>query len=207
MSFWDRLDAACEQRSVLRHPFYRRWSEGSLRTEELAHYSGQYRHAVIALAQAAASAACSPEAGADADALAGHAAEEADHLALWDQFVAEVGGDTRAPASPETAECAAMWAGDGSRPLLPTLAAMYAIESAQPAISQTKLDGLAAYYGIGSAAYFELHRELDAEHAAAARALIERRMTDADQDGLITTASAALEANWRLLDGVEAALA
>lgn len=205
MEFWDRLDSTCEQLSVLRHPFYRRWSEGKLGREELAYYSGQYRHAVIALADAAASAAMAPEAGDDRPILAAHAAEEAAHVALWEEFVAEVGGDCGAAARPETSCCVAAWAGDGTRSLLRALAAMYAIESAQPAISQAKLDGLAAHYGIPSSAYFELHRELDEEHAAEARALIERRMTSADAPALIATAESVLGANWRLLDGVEKA--
>jgi pyrroloquinoline quinone (PQQ) biosynthesis protein C len=84
---------------------------------------------------------------------------------------------------------------------------MYAIESAQPAISATKQDGLALHYGISEAEYFSLHRELDVEHAAQARELIARRLEGADQDSLIGAAEAALEANWQLLDGVERLIA
>ena len=47
---WDRIEQARERWNVLRHPFYRRWSAGELSSEELARYSGQYRHAVEAIA-------------------------------------------------------------------------------------------------------------------------------------------------------------
>ena len=69
MNFWTRLEQIAEQRSVLRHPFYVRWSEGTLTRAELARYSGQYRHAVVALAAAAEAAARSPEADGDSPAL------------------------------------------------------------------------------------------------------------------------------------------
>jgi pyrroloquinoline-quinone synthase len=207
MSFWDRLEEVAERRSVLRHPFYLRWSEGTLTASELALYSGQYRHAVVALADAAASAACSPGAGADAPELAAHAREEADHVRLWDDFVIAVDGPVDAEATEETLACASVWAGDDSRPLLQTLTTMYAIESAQPAISATKQEGLARHYGLSEAEYFSLHRELDVEHAAHARELIARRLEGADEDSLIRTAEAALEANWSLLDGVERLIA
>jgi pyrroloquinoline-quinone synthase len=134
VNFWDRLETIAAQKDVLRHPFYVRWSEGTLTRDELANYAGQYRHAVVALAEAASCAARSPQAGDDAEALAAHASEEADHVALWDEFVAQVGGDAGAAPTPETRACARAWAGDGDRAFLETLAAMYAIESAQPAI-------------------------------------------------------------------------
>ncbi len=204
MNFWKRLDAVGQQFSVLRHPFYVRWSEGSLQIDELAHYSGQYRHAVAALAEAAAAAARSPEAGVDAPALAAHAKEEAGHVDLWDQFVVAVGGDPAAAASEETHVCASVWAGDESRPLIETLAAMFTIESAQPAISATKQDGLARHYGIAPAAYFDVHEHLDVEHAAELRSLIDTRLTGADEDALVSTAEGVLRANLLLLDGVEA---
>ena len=204
MKFWKRLETVAEQHSVLRHPFYVRWSEGALELTELAHYSGQYRHAVVALAQASASAAASPEAGRDAGALAAHAAEEAAHVGLWDEFVAAVGGDTGAAPSDQTRACAAVWAGDESRPLLHTLTALYTIESAQPAISATKRVGLARHYGIPAAEYFELHERLDVEHSAHARRLIDRRLAGSDEDALVATAEAVLKANLSLLDGVEA---
>ena len=205
MNFWDRLDAVGEQHDVLRHPFYLRWSEGTLTAEELAHYSGQYRHAVVALAGAATAAARSPEAGADASALAEHAAEEASHVSLWDRFVVAAGGRVDAEPNPETRECAAAWAGDESRSLPETLAAMLAVESAQPAISATKRAGLIRYYGIDETAYFEVHEQLDVAHAAQARTLLSSRLADADEDALVASAARALAENWRLLDGVEAA--
>jgi pyrroloquinoline-quinone synthase len=191
---------------VLEHPFYTRWSRGELTREELAAYSGQYRHAVTALATASASAA----AQADGDLrteLAGHAAEEAAHVELWDRFVAVVGGDVAAAPLPETAHCAERWS-TPERSLPETLAALYAIEAGQPAISQTKRDGLVELYGFvtGPATeYFDVHATLDHEHAAGHRASLDELLGDGDEDALVAAATDVLEANWTLLDGVERA--
>ena len=205
MEFWNRLDETRERYDVLRHPFYVRWSEGTLTLEDLAAYSGQYRHAVVALADATAAAARCPEAGPDAAELADHAAEEAAHIDLWDDFVSAVGGDATTEPNADTRACAEVWAGDEARPFLHTLVAMYTVESAQPAISATKQEGLSSHYGIPSAAYFDVHRERDLEHSDAVRRLLESRLAGADADALIATAEDVLRANWQLLDGVEAA--
>ena len=205
MEFWSRLEDVRNRWNVLEHPFYTRWSAGELTREELATYAGEYRHAVLALAEAAAGAAA--QAGPElAPGLRAHAAEEASHVPMWDDFARAFGGELdRAPAA-ETADCARAWAGDGERDLLTSLVALYAIESGQPAISQTKLDGLRAHYGVEegpATAYFTLHAELDKEHAAAERKLIEPRLAGADADALLAEAERVLEANWRLLDGVD----
>ena len=203
MDFWTSLEQIASRHDVLCHPFYQCWSAGELSTGELADYAGQYRHAVVALAEASASAA----AHADGDLrrpLALHASEEAAHVELWDGFIDAVGGDRGAAANAATASCAAAWAGDEQRELLGTLVALYAIESAQPAISRTKREGLAEHYGIEGpgAAYFELHERLDVEHAAAARSLIVERLPGADPEPLLAEAERVLTANWQLLDGL-----
>ena len=205
MTFFDRLEATRERCNVLEHPFYQRWSAGELTRDELAVYAGQYRHAVSALAEAAANAARAAEPELRAQ-LELHAGEEASHVALWDDFAHAMGGAADAPAAPETAACAQAWAGDGERPLLASLVALYAIESGQPAIATTKNQGLTAFYDIQDGpgtAYFALHAELDHEHAAAGRALIEARLEGADEEALLATAESVLRANWELLDGVE----
>ena len=207
MQLWDRLDDIAKRHDVLRHPFYVAWSQGALTRDDLACYAGQYRHAVVALADAAGSAARSPEAREDAAGLAAHATEEREHVRLWDEFVDAVGGNPHAAPTAETAACASVWAGDDGRPLLPTIGAMYAIEAAQPAISAVKQEGLERYYGIENASYFSVHRDLDVEHAAAARELISRRLGEADQGEILDTAERVLEANWSLLDGVQRLIA
>jgi pyrroloquinoline-quinone synthase len=208
MRFWSRFDAIAREHDVLRHPFYVRWSAGELSATELADYSGQYRHAVVALARATAIAAADADGDARAE-LAMHAAEETRHVALWDRFVDAVGGDRQAAPRPETTACASAWSGEHGRSQLATLVAVYAIEAAQPEISKTKREGLATHYGIEGpgAAYFELHERLDVEHAAAGRKLIDARLADADQDALLREADAVLRANWWLLDGVDRAAA
>jgi len=83
---------------------------------------------------------------------------------------------------------------------------LYAIESAQPAISRTKLEGLVEHYGLAEGSgteYFELHAERDHEHAAQSRELIKKAVNGADEDRLVEVAEAALQGNWTLLDGVE----
>jgi pyrroloquinoline-quinone synthase len=204
VDLWSRLDAVQARWNVLEHPFYARWSAGELSRDDLARYAGQYRHAVVALAEAADRAAHVAD-SADRAELAAHAGEEAAHVALWDAFAGATGTDGPQPAEPETAACAAAWAGDG-RDLLGHLVALYAIESAQPEIARAKADGLREHYGFASGpatAYFDLHVERDVEHAAEGRALITQRLDDADDDALVAEAERMLRANWALLDAVK----
>jgi pyrroloquinoline quinone (PQQ) biosynthesis protein C len=196
MDLFEQVDAARQRWNVLRHPFYVRWEAGELSCDELAFYAGEYRHAVVALAESAA-----------ASGDAGHAEEEAAHVDLWDDFARALDAPLDREPLAETAACAEAWARDDR---LEALAVLYAIESAQPAISRTKLDGLVAHYGFATgdsgASYFALHAERDVEHAEAARRELELA-APGDTSRLVTAAERALEANWRLLDGVTAAAA
>jgi pyrroloquinoline-quinone synthase len=204
MDFWDRIETVRDSCDVLQHPFYVRWSAGSLSREELARYAGEYRHAVVALADCSEQAAASAP-PALATGLSAHAAEERDHVELWDRFARAVGSEAPTEPRPETVTCAREWACEDAG-LLERLVAMYALEAGQPAISVAKLEGLREHYGLDTpdaTAYFELHAERDIEHAAAGRALIERLAPGADEDRLVARAEAVLRGNWELLDGVD----
>src|SRR2546421_5128600 len=154
-----RIDQARRRWDVLKHPFYERWECGELTRDELAFYAGEYRHAVVALADTA---------GATGDAA--HAAEENDHIALWDDFAAALDAPLDREPRSETAGCAEAWR---RLDALEARAVLYAVESGQPDISRTKLAGLVAHYGFEDGSpgseYFSLHAERDHEHAAPSR--------------------------------------
>jgi pyrroloquinoline-quinone synthase len=192
MNLIERIDEARARWNVLDHPFYLRWEHGDLTRENLAFYAGEYRHAVVALADAAAVAG-------DAE----HAAEEAAHIELWDDFAAALDAPLDREPSSETRECAAAWQVEDS---LAARAVLYAVESGLPDISRTKLTGLVDHYGFAagskSTGYFELHSDRDHEHAAASAEVLSKAAPEA-ADRLVAAATAALEGNWRLLDGVE----
>ena len=203
MDFFDRVESLRQRWNVLEHPFYERWSEGTLRRDELAFYAGEYHHAVVALADALAAASEQAE-PAIREGLAEHAREEQDHVDLWDDFARALDADLDRPPRPETAACAESWT--AGRTTLEGLVAAFTIESGQPAIAQTKLDGLVERYGFGNGPateYFALHAERDHEHADQSRELIEERLADADLDRLLVVVEGVLRGNWELLDGVD----
>jgi pyrroloquinoline-quinone synthase len=191
MNVIERIDEARARWNVLDHPFYLRWERGELSRDELAFYAGEYRHAVVALAAAAAS-------GGDAE----HAAEEKAHIGLWDEFAVSLDAPLDRTPRAETTDCAAAWRRDDA---LEARAVLYAVESGQPDISRTKLEGLIEHYGFSpespGTSYFELHAERDTEHAAASRRVLAETPPE-DADRLAGAATSALEGNWRLLDGV-----
>ena len=86
------------------------------------------------------------------------------------------------------------------------LAALYAYESQQPEVSQTKMEGLQRHYdvlGQKGLAYFEVHSTLDREHRAGEREALGRCLDQgADADEVLGAAADVLGAYWRLLDGV-----
>ncbi|MEA2346571.1 MAG: pyrroloquinoline-quinone synthase [Thermoleophilaceae bacterium] len=204
MEFFERLDAVRTRWNVLEHSFYQRWSAGELTREELSYYAAEYRHAVEALAVASEQAADFADASARAEMQA-HAREERQHIELWQEFERALDADSAREPRMETIECAEAWT--AARNSLEGLAILYAVEAAQPAISQTKLEGLTEHYGMEpdspATEYFSLHATLDHEHAAEGRAMLEERLSGADADRLIEVAEAALKGNWTLLDGVE----
>jgi pyrroloquinoline-quinone synthase len=205
MDLWSRLEELRRCWNVLDHPYYERWSAGSLTRDDIALYAGEYRHAVVALAKASASAAAAAADPAERALLEAHAAEEAAHIELWDAFAGAVGADLDRPPAWETELCARQWAGY-RRSLAGHLAALYAIESAQPAISAIKAAGLRMHYGFETGpatAYFDVHTERDLVHAAEGRALLERHVPAEDAEGLAAEAGRVLRSNWTLLDGVE----
>jgi pyrroloquinoline-quinone synthase len=191
-----RLDEARRRRNILEHPFYTRWERGELTRAELADYAAEYRHAVVALAVAAESAA--PLAGSE------HAAEERSHVELFDAFASALDADADRAPRPETERCAAAWT--AAEDPLEALAVLYAIEAGQPEVSTTKLEGLVEHYGLersgSGTAYFRVHAARDHAHAAHSRELLKRHASPADEDRLVAAAEAALDGNLSLLDGV-----
>ncbi len=217
MDILTRLDQTRSACNVLEHPFYERWSAGELSAAELECYAGEYRHAVLALAEASQTAAA--KAGlAHASGLRAHAEEEAAHVELWDEFARVAGAHHEMPAGngplDETRACVQAWT--AGEDLLEHLAVLYAIEAGQPEVSRTKLDGLTEHYGYNeegpAVEYFTLHERLDREHARQARALIAELMSDVEDaeeqaERMLARAQAALRGNWELLSGVEATAA
>ena len=195
MDLIERLDAVRERWNLLEHPFYKRWSCGELERDELAHYAGEYRHAVVALAETA-----------EKSGNAEHAREEAEHVALWDDFAAAFDADTSAIRArrPESASSPGPHPVTGARRLRSCTRSKPGSRPSRRRSSTASRSTTASPSDEPGAAYFALHSELDHEHADESRQVLEADGADDDADRLVEVAEAALKGNWTLLDGVEA---
>jgi len=214
-AFITAIDDQIARRKLLLHPFYQRWTAGTLSREALADYATQYYHHVEAFpTYLSAVHANTPEMETRRQILANLVDEETgnpNHPELWLRFAEGVG------VRREDARHAALW--QETRNLIETfrsvcrdgstaqgLAALYAYESQIPAVAESKIDGLRKHYGINSPralAYFEVHIQADQEHSRVERDLLERYVDETNAAAVMQSVDKVLEALWEMLSGVE----
>jgi pyrroloquinoline-quinone synthase len=214
MSHLEAIDAAVSRKHLLTHPFYQAWTRGELSREALQDYARQYYHHVAAFpTYLSAVHARTEDQAVRKQILANLIDEEAgspNHPELWLQFANSIGvpsDDARGVAlEPETKNLIGTFrsvCAEGE----PTngLAALYSYESQIPAVSESKIDGLKAHYGVTDPQgyrYFSVHVEADKEHSAVERELLSTYLDDRTGPAAIESADRVLDALWQMLSGV-----
>ena len=197
------IDRIIEERSLLKHPFYQTWSDGKLTREALVGYSKEYYQLVkavpIFMTQLLDYAPKSMY-----DELDFNQQEEFSHISLWQRFASGLG-----VSSKELTNYEGLYktnhAISGLHSLMSSFlsgsAAMYALEKEIPKISQTKLEGLAEFYGLTSedvTKYFKEHMEADIRHTASWKKIIDG-FSGYDQE-IISAAESSVTCQNLLLD-------
>ena len=202
-----RIDLEIENHSLLKHSFYKMWSEGKLTIDHLQGYSKEYFQLVKVVPKFVERIA-KASGNSDDDIITNNAREEAEHVELWARFATAL-GVSRSDlitygGSEKTNEAVAKLMGLAGLPFEEAVAAMYAYEMELPKISRSKIDGLKKFYGMDSedaTKYFEIHQEADVRHAQVWREILQRIPSER-HDAVINAAIKSLQAQNMLLDSV-----
>ena len=203
MSLVKKIDEMIQERSLLKHPFYEMWSDGKLTLDSLAGYSKEYFQLVKEVPSFMTPIINQAPSSQQSELIANQR-EESEHVNPWIKFAMSLGVPENElieyEGLPKTQQAVSNLSN-----LMNTFeggsCAMYAFEKEIPEISQTKLDGLANFYGITSddaTEYFKLHTEADIRHAAAWRKIL--ASATEDKDHLLDIADKSISAQNLLLD-------
>jgi pyrroloquinoline-quinone synthase len=214
-NFFDHLDAAIAEYSLLKHPFYQAWSAGTLTPETLRIYAGQYYQFESRFPTFLSAVHANTENIAHRQQLLENLMEEergsVNHPELWLRF-ADALGATRdeiknAAAFPETSNLInTLRSITRESDTLEGVAALYGYESQIPEISHTKIEGLTTHYNVTSdsgLSFFLVHQQADEVHRRAERDLIaELIQSREDEDRAIAAAQRVAIAFYGMLDGI-----
>ena len=213
MTWTGRIDEVVEAKHLLKHDFYRAWTDGELTLDALRGYAGQYYNHVAAFPRYLTAIHTQT---ADIttrqyllENLNDEESGEDNHPELWLRFAEGIGAardEVRgADVLDRTRECDATYRHIcGARGPMVGLAALYAYESMVPAVAQSKIDGLTKHYGVHderTLSFFTVHREVDEWHADVARDLLAGAPAT-ERDDAVAAADEAMDALNTLLDGV-----
>ena len=211
---FDSIHATLEHKSMLRHPFYQAWNEGTLTKEALREYACQYYHFVKEFPRMVSAVhSNTPDFSVRQELLHNLMDEEQgpeNHPALWMRFANALDATeervlSTTPLPTTTALVNTMMDSCRNGSFQEGSAALYAYEAQIPEVSRVKIEGLKKFYGIRDTAsikFFTVHQEADIYHSRAERDIIEQHtpveLHAAVQDASLRTA----EALWQFLDGV-----
>lgn len=208
------LDRLITRRHLLKHPFYRAWSDGTVPMPTLRAYAGAYYEFERNFPRYVAGAYSSLNDPRDRrvllDNLVDEEGRDPTHPALWRDFASALG--RRLPlrgaprwAAPASALCRTYEALTSRGPAAARLAALYAYEAQFPAVAAEKSRGLRAHYGIHddpAHEFFRVHTIADVAHALAERRLMARQLRTSPDDAprAYRAAERTLDAWWSFLD-------
>jgi pyrroloquinoline-quinone synthase len=206
MSLLVRIDAEIEKQSLLKHPFYRKWSDGELTKKNLAGYSLEYFQLVKAVPRMVSNVGSFARPGR-MGLIKENLAEELTHIDPWVRFAGSLGVKRSMlegyPGAPATLSAVDALNRLTASSFTEGAAAMYAYEKELPKISRSKIDGLKKHYGMegkDATNYFELHEEADVRHAAVWRSFLAR--TSQPEEVVMNAVTGSLKAQNALLDSV-----
>ncbi len=141
-----QLEEIIARHDLNSHPFYQAWRMGTLPTEKLTDYAGEYGRFVATIAK-----------GWDTIGESHYAEEEREHEVLWNDFKSELGCTTLS-ARPQTDVLVTAADRLFTTPA-EAVGALYAFEAQQPNTAQSKLEGLNEHYSMSDKAkhYFVVH--------------------------------------------------
>src|ERR1700685_3163512 len=204
----ESLDALVAKHHLLKHPFYKAWTEGQLSKAELGLYAEQYYQHVRAFPENLKQLAARTKSDRNLNSLVNeNLAEEleatAAHPLLWRQFAQSLGGsdacleDERPlPGIAARLDTYDEVAAQGST--TQAVAAFYVYEAQVPEIASQKISGLRRFYGISeprALAYFAVHEEADVRHRAAWRQWLGQQK-NVDTVGVLCAAERGLKRFW-----------
>lgn len=207
------LRNAISEWHLLMHPFYQAWTRGELSRKQLCHYAIQYFPHVRSFPRFVSAIHSHCESDEARRTIFLNLTEEEGiggdpHPELWLRF-AEGLGVTREQISDATFRPRARALADTYLRLCRSsyaegLGALIAYESQSAEIADTKLDGLARFYGITderSTAFFSVHSKVDHLHADACSKLV-NALPNTERERALGAARVAAQALWDFLTEV-----
>jgi pyrroloquinoline-quinone synthase len=207
------IDERIQRRSLLSHPFYTSWSEGTLPKEAMREYARQYYAFESSFPRVLSALHSRSERQETRQALLENLWDEehgeANHAELWLRFAEGIDAGRQATREAEWNEATheLVWSylsTSRTRPVAAGVAAVYAYEAQVPAVAKAKIEGLKKNYAVDdrdTLEFFEVHSELDVEHSGAERKIIEELGSGSEAE-VLAAVDEALDRWWAFLDAV-----
>lgn len=208
--FEARVKDVLEAKSMLKHPFYVEWTQGTLPMTKMQEYARQYYHFEAAFPRLLSTIHSRTESPAIRQLILDNLWDEEhgdrNHPVLWLEFAKAVGVDSEevmtAELRPETRALVDHYkemAKDA--PLAEALGTLFAYEGQVPAIAWQKIKGLTEFYNFEPKQFefFSVHLVADIAHSGAEMEAIAESCED--EDAVLRAVDAACDKLLGFLDG------
>jgi len=205
-----RIQSVLDERSMLKHPFYRAWTAGTLPLDSMRAYARQYYHFEAAFPRLLSAIHTRTDSPAIRQMLLDNLWDEEhgerNHPRLWLDFANALGvsdGDvTGAPLKSQTRALVRHYDNMArNAPLGEALATLFAYEGQVPTIAWQKIKGLSEHYGFAPAQFefFSVHLVADIAHAGHEMEAID--IASEDDDRVVAATETACDLLLGFLDG------